>query len=65
MGFGDCPDLNECGDWDGDRDSDADDFFAYLDSFARRDWCADIGGCGDIDADDFFTFLDHFVNPCP
>ncbi len=47
---------------DGDGDSDADDFFGYLDLFASGHACADIDG--DRDADDFFGYLDLFIVPC-
>ncbi len=53
-----------CGDVDADGDSDADDFFLYLDFFAAGDDCADIDGDGDIDGDDFFGYLDLFVVRC-
>ena len=56
--------VSFCGDVDGDGDSDADDFFGYLDMFASGDPCADIDGDGDNDADDFFAYLDLFVVPC-
>ncbi len=64
-------------DLDGDNDTDADDFFAYLDLFAAADPDADLTGSsdptsrsyavpdGDIDADDFFVYLDFFVAGCP
>ncbi len=53
------------GDLDGDGDTDADDFFAYLDGFANDvlDVC-DIDGDGDCDADDFFGYLDLFSAGC-
>ncbi len=48
-------------DLDCDGDSDADDFFAFLDLFAADDPDADLDADGDTDADDFFLFLDLFV----
>ncbi len=59
-----CNDPNACGDWDGDLDSDADDFFLYLGAFAQNDPCADLDSDGDWDSEDFFTFLGRFVEPC-
>ncbi len=62
---GDCTnDPNGCGDWDEDGDSDADDFFGFLDDFASDSDCADLDDDGDRDADDFFAFLDAFVQDC-
>ncbi len=65
---GDCDiclqDPTACGDWDNDGDTDAEDFFAYLDTFSLGDACADLDGDGSIDADDFFGFLGRFVAPC-
>ncbi len=52
-------------DLDGDGDTDADDFFTYLDFFAQGDPRADIDGDGDRDADDFFGYLDLFGQGCP
>ena len=60
----DCGDPTGCGDVDEDGDSDADDFFLYLDLFASGDDCADLDRDGDIDGDDYFEFLDRFVEPC-
>ncbi len=52
-------------DLDGDGDTDADDFFAYLDGFANGDLdVCDLDGCGDCDADDFFAYLDLFAAGC-
>ncbi len=57
---GGCP-----ADLDGDGDTDADDFFAYLDAFANGDLgVCDIDGDGDCDADDFFGYLDLFAGGC-
>lgn len=61
---GGCPDVNACGDWDDDGDSDSDDFFGYLASFSGGDPCADLNGDGSFDATDFFAYLDRFVSPC-
>ena len=57
---------NCAADLDGDGDTDADDFFAYLDAFAggNTDDSADIDGDGDCDADDFFGYLDLFAAGC-
>ncbi len=52
-------------DLDGDNDTDADDFFAYLDAFAAGDLdVCDIDEDGDCDADDFFGYLDLFAQGC-
>ncbi len=52
-------------DLDGDDDTDADDFFAYLDAFANDDQSiCDIDTDGDCDADDFFAYLDLFAQGC-
>ncbi len=51
-------------DFEGDGDTDADDFFAFLDAFAASDPRADLDGDGDWDAGDFFAFLDAFVQGC-
>ncbi len=59
-----CNDPNACGDWDGDLDSDADDFFLYLSAFAQQEPCADLDMDGDWDSEDFFAFLGRFVEPC-
>ncbi len=57
---GDCP-----ADLDGDDDTDADDFFAYLDAFANGNLAVcDIDNDGDCDADDFFGYLDLFAQGC-
>ncbi len=56
----DCP-----ADLDGDGDTDADDFFAYLDAFANGNLAVcDIDNDGDCDADDFFGYLDQFAQGC-
>ncbi len=59
-----CPDPTDCGDWDGDCDSDGDDFFAYLGSFNNGDPCADLTSDGLFNIFDFFAFLDAFLQPC-
>ncbi len=51
-------------DFDGDADTDAEDFFLYLDLFAAGDMRADIDDDGDIDQDDFFGYLDLFSAGC-
>ncbi len=52
-------------DLDGDNDTDADDFFAYLDAFANGDLSiCDIDEDDDCDADDFFGYLDLFAQGC-
>lgn len=52
-------------DLDGDGDTDADDFFAYLDAFASGDQSVcDIDGDGFCDGDDFFGYLDLFAQGC-
>ncbi len=52
-------------DLDGDDDTDADDFFAYLDAFASDDQSiCDIDADEDCDADDFFGYLDLFAQGC-
>ncbi len=51
-------------DIDGDGDTDAEDFFMFLDLFAAGDPEADIDADGDTDADDFFAFLDLFADGC-
>ncbi len=57
---GGCP-----ADLDGDNDTDADDFFAYLDAFANDDFdICDIDEDDDCDADDFFAYLDLFAQGC-
>ncbi len=56
----DCP-----ADLDGDGDTDAENFFLYLDYFAEGyiDGC-DVDEDGDCDAEDFFGFLDRFAMGC-
>ena len=52
-------------DLDGDGDTDADDFFTYLDAFAGADVeVCDLDSDGDCDADDFFGYLDLFASGC-
>lgn len=52
-------------DLDGDGDTDADDFFLYLDAFATGNLAVcDVDGDGDCDADDFFAYLDLFALGC-
>ncbi len=51
-------------DIDGDGDTDAEDFFGYLDLFAAGDDRADIDGDGDLDGEDFFGYLDLFAAGC-
>ncbi len=59
-------DTHACpGDIDGDGDTDAEDYFAFLDLFVAGDDRADIDGSGVIDADDYFAFLDLFAEGCP
>ncbi len=56
----DCP-----ADLDDDGDTDADDFFAYLDAFASGDQATcNLDGDNDCDADDFFGYLDLFAQGC-
>ncbi len=52
-------------DLDGDGQTDADDFFFYLDAFAagNSDVC-DIDRDADCDAEDFFGYLDLFAAGC-
>ncbi len=58
-------DADCAADLDGDNDTDADDFFAYLDAFASGDFgVCDIDGDEDCDADDFFGYLDLFAQGC-
>lgn len=58
------PIINCPADLDSDGDTDADDFFIYLDLFAAGDARADLDGDGDRDADDFFRYLDLFAQGC-
>ncbi|MCB9844995.1 MAG: S8 family serine peptidase [Phycisphaeraceae bacterium] len=48
-------------DWTLDGSLDAEDFFAYLESFGGADPRADLNTDGRVDADDFFAFLDLFT----
>jgi len=59
-----CPDVRACGDWDGDGDSDGNDFFEYLTAFSAGDPCADLDSNGSFDSLDFFAFLDRFLRAC-
>ena len=58
--------LDACpADLDGDGDTDAEDFFSYLDAFAAGDVeTCDIDADQDCDAEDFFGYLDLFAAGC-
>ena len=52
-------------DVDRDGDADAEDFFAFLEAFARGDaWICDVDGNGECNSEDFFRFLDFFAAGC-
>lgn len=57
--------LSECrADINADGELDAEDFFLFLDLFARDDLSVDFVRDGRIDSQDFFAYLDLFVLGC-